>query len=282
MTERTKTHLNPFPAALAVCLALFAVHPAIAESDFSKRVRIVTLNGGWYANEYADGDRGIDLEDTGPFYGAYAQWVETGKFQANLFGYLAPDVNESRVAGLHANADAYFLGNALGTFAAGLDAERISVDMDAGDSIAGLENFGMSDDVTVAIARAGFRFAAAPSSKIRATLFPYGGYAWERDSGELTINPAGPPAYTPEMRIDLDDTLLYPVWGVNLSVRAFYAIELTGKYLAQYRDGDLLDTATAQVNVFLPWNLVASYQYKYMERPAGADSFHLFGVGTAF
>ncbi len=269
------------PTALCV-LTLLAVYPSVAESDFSERVRIATLNAGWYTNEYADTERGLDLGETGPFYGAYAQWVETGKFQANIFGYLAPDVNDARVAGLHANADAYFLGNALGSFAAGLDAERISVDMDSGDSIAGLENFEMRTDVTVAIARAGFRFAVAPSSRIRATLFPYGGYAWERDSGTLTINPAGPPAYTPEMRIDLDDALLYPVWGVNFSVRAFYAIELTGKYLAQYRDEDLLGTATAQVNVFLPWSLVASYQYKFMERSSGNDSYHLFGVGTAF
>jgi hypothetical protein len=275
--------MNTLRILTAICaLALLAVNPSIAESDFSKRVRIATLNAGWYTNEYADQGRGIDLKETGPFYGAYAQWIETGKFQANLFGYLAPDVNDARVAGLHANADAYFLGNALGTFAAGVDGERISVDMDAGNSIAGLENFEMRDDVTVAIARAGFRFAAAPSSKLRATIFPYGGYAWERDDGTLTVNPAGPPEYTPEMRIDLDDALHYPVWGVNLAVRAFYAIELTGKYLAQYRDGDVLASATAQVNVFLPWNLVASYQYKYMERLESADSYHMLGVGTAF
>ncbi len=270
------------PVAALCALAFIAILPSWGETDPSKRVRIATVNAGWYTNEYADEGHGIELEDTGPLYGAYAQWVETGKFQANLFGYLAPDVNESRVAGLHANADAYFLDNPLGCFVAGVDLERVSVDMDAGDSVAGLENFELSDDVTVAIARAGFRASCKPASTLNLSLFPYVGYSLERDSGELTINPAGPPAFTPETRVDLGDTLGYPVWGANLTVRALYAIELTGKYLAQYRDGELLDSATAQVNVFLPGHLVASYQYKYMERSEGADSYHLFGVGTAF
>ena len=268
---------------ITVSAALVAVaFPAFAESDYSKRVRIATVNAGLYANEYCDSDSGIELEDSSPFYGAYLQWVETGKFQANLFGYVAPDVNYSRVSGIHCNADGYFLKNALGAFAAGIDFERIDISMDAGDAIKGLENFGMENAVTFALFRGGFRFSREFSPALSATLFPYGGLTLERVDGEVTVNPMGPPAFTPETTSDISDSLTYFSWGTNLTVRAFHCLELTGKYMMRMRDGDNLSTVTAQANVYLPCHLAATYQFKYMEMPEGSDRYHLFGLGFVF
>lgn len=269
-----------FPLAAALFFIALASLPA--ETDYSKRVRIATVNAGIYSSEYADDAYGIKLSGSGSMFGAFAQWIEQGKFQTNVFAYYAPDVNDSRVAGLHLSADGYFLGNALGCFVAGLDAERISIDMDAGDSIAGLDNFAMENDVTVAIARAGFRFAGRPSPSLSVSLFPYAGAALEQVDGELTLDPAGPPGMTPPMTVDISDKSAYPVWGVNLTMRVFHAFELTGKYLARECEGERLDTLTAQVNAYLPRHFVASYQYKLMDESGGTSSYHLFGIGAAF
>lgn len=273
-------HRIRFPLAAALFCIAIATLPA--ETDYSKRVRIATVNAGIYSSEYADDAYGIKLSGSGVMLGAYAQWIEHGKFQANAFAYYVPDVNDSRVAGLHLNADGYFLANALGCFVAGIDAERISIDMDAGDSIAGLDDFAMENDITVAIARAGFRFTGKPSTNLSVSLLPYAGVALEKVDGELTLDPAGPPAMTPPMAIDISDNSAYPVWGVNLTLRVFHAFELTGKYLARECEGERLDTLTAQVNAYLPLHFVASYQYKLMDETSGTSSYHLFGIGAAF
>lgn len=264
-----------------VALATLAA-PVVAESDYAKRTRIATVNAGIYANEYGDSASGVELEDSAPFYGAYLQWVEAGKFQANLFGYVAPDVNYSRVSGIHCNADGYFLKNALGSAAAGIDFERIDISMDAGDAIGGLESFEMDNAVTFALFRGGFRFAREFGPTLSATLFPYGGVALERVDGEVRVNPMGPPQYTPETAVDISDSLAYFSWGANLTVRAFHFIEVTGKYQMRMRDGDNLSTVTAQANVYMTRHLAATYQYKYMEMTDGSDRYSLFGLGFVF
>lgn len=268
---------------LIASVALGAIaFPAFGEGDYAKRVRIATANAGIYANEYADPGSGLNLEDSAPFYGAYFQWVETGKFQANLFGYVAPDVNYSRVTGVHFNADGYFMKNELGSFAVGIDFERIDISMDAGDAIGGLENFEMDNAVTFALFRGGFRFERELSPMLSMTLFPYGGVTLERVDGEVRVNPMGPPNLTPETTVDISDSLAYFSWGANLTVRAFHVLELTGKYMMRVRDGDALSTVTAQANVYLTRHLAATYQYKYMEMTDGSDRYNLLGLGFVF
>lgn len=268
---------------LIASIALGAItSPAFSESDYAKRIRIATVNAGIYANEYADRASGVELDDSAPFYGAYLQWVEVGKFQANLFGYVAPDVNYSRVSGIHCNADVYFLKDDLGSLAAGIDFERIDVSMDAGNAIPGLESFEMDNAVTFALFRGGYRIARELSPTLSATLFPYVGVTLERVDGEVAVNPMGPPNLTPETTVDISDSLTYFSWGANLTVRAFHALELTGKYLMRMRDGDALSTMTAQANVYLTRHLAATYQYKYMEMEDGSDQYNLLGIGFVF
>ena len=243
-------------------------------------IMLITLNAGMITNSYEG--NGINLKDTGAMYGGYAQYIAIDRFQANVFGYYAPDVNYSAVFGIHANADAYFLNGAWGSLVAGIDYEEISIDMDAGSHVSGLENFELVNDVRFLMFRSGPRFKFRPSERISLTIFPYAAATYERVDGTVTVNPMGPPAFTPETKSDFSDTEYFLSWGVNCSLRAFHFTEFTVKYLGREKKDERLNSWTAQVNIYLPWDMAASYQFKRMDLESGYDQYHLFGIGAVF
>jgi hypothetical protein len=267
-----------------ILLALLCLYPAamLTASDYSEQIRVATVNGGVITNTYKNTKYDLSLKDSGMMTGLYLQWINTKRFQVNFFGYYAPDVNYSRVFGYHANGDVYYLNNYTGSFVTGLDFEGLNINMDAGDHISGLEKFTMKNKVLFMMMRAGYKFKVNSSGNVSLSLFPYAGATRESVWGNIVLNPSGPPAYTPEMKIDISDHENFLSWGVNLSVKLFHFTEFTGKYLARQKDGGRLDSFSFQTNLYLPWNVAVSYQYKNMDLTSGKDIYHLFGVGMYF
>ena len=277
--------MNKFPFSfilVMICAYLMTqAVPAFSEdTNPPDRMRITALYGGVTTNTYKDSAKNISLKDSGFMSGAYLQWIETGLFQANFFGYYAPSVNYSKVYGLHGNIDGYFLSSGIGSFVAGIDIEDININMDAKDNITGLKSFTMKNNVLFGMVRSGYRFAIQPSSALRISFFPYAGATRETVDGDIRMITPRPNA--PETVVDISEKENFFSWGTNLTVNMFHFIDITAKYLGRAKKDDYLNSVTAQATVYVSRYLSVTYQFKYMQLSNGTDTYNLLGVGFIF
>lgn len=254
--------------ALAFCLAA----PAAAET-----LRIISPYLGSITNKYANTAYNLDLADTAQMRGLYAQWINTEKFQANAFYYGAPEVNYSRVTGLHLNLDFYFRPTRAGKWVAGAGLESLNIDMSAGSAIPGLNSFDMDNDVLFYFARAG-RYFYYKKGVLDASLLPYAGYAREKVSGDITMDPPGPGV----VRVAIDDRDSHPLAGLNLNATLAHFIDLQGKWMGRFKNGERLDEYSLMANFYLNRHWGLSYRYKYMEYGSSSNGYHLGGVAYCF
>jgi len=255
---------------LALAAALYT--PASAET-----LRIISPYLGSITNKYADPARGLDLRDTAQMRGLYAQWINTEKFQANAFYYGAPEVNYSRVTGLHLNLDFYFRPTPAGKWVAGAGLETLNIDLSAGNKIAGLNSFDMDNDILFYFARAG-RYFYYKKGLLNASLLPYAGYAREKITGDITMDPPGPGV----VRVNLDDKDGQALAGLNLNATLAHFIDLQGKWMGRFKDGERLDEYSLMANFYLSRHWGLSYRYKYMEYGSSSNGYHLGGVAYCF
>lgn len=256
-------------------LFLAAALPGPASAD---TIRLITPYIGSLTNKYADTDYGLELKDTGEMDGIYAQWINTEKFQVNAFYYGAPNVNYSDVTGLHLNFDYYMKPTKAGKWVAGAGMEDLNIKLSAGRHIAGLASFDMDNDVLFYYARAG-RYFYFKQGLADISLLPYAGYAHERIKGEIRMDPLGP---TPLMAIDIGEKDDHAIAGLNLNAVFAHFIDLQGKWMGRFKDGERLDEYSLMANIYLNRHWGLSYRYKYMEYGSSSNGYHLAGVAYCF
>lgn len=276
----------------AAAIVFAAVIPALAEAADSDSMLISAVYGGAVTNKasFPCGTKGQDtatIKDTGFMTGLYLQWIEVNCFQLNAFLYGAPDVNYSRVLGVHTNADGYFLNGRWGSFAAGIDLEDINIRMKAGSHLSsyGYSDMTMTNNVLFMMARAGARFKIQPLDVLSCTIFPYAGITRETVRGKTEYDlssPYVPAAYRHGDRSFSDDENYFS-WGTNVTFRAFHFLELTAKYLGRAKKGDYMNSVTGQAQVYLTRSFGITWQTKYMEIDKQAyDLYNLLGVSYIF
>lgn len=251
-------------------------------SSSPSMIRIGTLYGGIITNKYEDSSKGISMKDSGFMSGIYGQWIKPETFQANMFGYWSPDVNYSRVLGIHANVDGYFLKKGIATLAAGIDVENIHISMDAGSHVEGLSEFEMENNVFFGMLRTGTVLSFSNSESLGLTVFPYIGFTRQKVSGDVTVDPNGPPMMTPETKTSFSDTDYYLSWGINTTARVSRYAALTAKYLGRAEKDNYMHSFTLQANIYLSRSVFLSYQCKYMELSNGYDLYNIAGIGVTF
>lgn len=261
--------------ALITLLALAGLAAGQAQAE---TIRIVAPYLGSITNEYANEAYHLDLRDTARMEGVYAQWINTKVFQANAFVYRAPDVNYSRVKGLHLNLDFYYKPTAAGKWVAGAGLESLNIDMSAGGNIAGLSAFDLDNTVSFYYARSGryFYFKSGPADF---SMLPYAGYATEKISGEIVMDTPSP---SPARTVDIGDSDSHPIAGLNLNATVWHFIDLQAKWMGRFKDGDRLDEYSALANFYLNRHWGLSYRFKYMEYGSSSNAYHLGGVVYAF
>jgi hypothetical protein len=262
-----------------VILLIAIVLGSTAAKAAAQDIRIVVPYVGVITNEYEDSDKNLDLEDTGLLTGLYFQWVNPEKYQWNAFVYHSPDVNYSTIWGGHFIFDYYFAGDRLGKYVAGAGIELIRIDMDAGDNIMPLQDFTLTNTVTVPYLRAGkyFLFGHGP---VGVSVLPWAGIQPEFYAGDLEFSAVfGPPTPVKE---SFDDSDWYGIAGLNLKINLFRFLDIEGKYQGTFNGDDYRSTWSALVNVFLSRSLGLSYRFKYMETSSGSDLYHLAGAAFVF
>lgn len=256
---------------------LFAALALLPRLSCAETVRVVVPYFGSITDKYANAPYRLDLKDTGGLCGVYAQWINTEKFQANAFYYAAPDVNYSRVDGLHLNFDYYVLPAKNGKYAVGGGLESLRVDLEADHKVAGYSYLALKNDILYYYGRAGRYFYFRPGA-FDVSLLPYAGYAFEKVTGDIYADFTGPGYY----RGDIKDSSSYPVGGVNLGASYRHFIEAQAKWMRRFRSDGPLDDYSLMLNFFVSRRVGLSYRFKYMDEAEGSVSYHMGGVAVAF
>ncbi len=254
-------------------LSLALLLPSVCRAE---TVRVVAPYLGSITHHYESSR--LDLKDTGALRGVYAQWVNTEKFQANAFFYSAPDVNYSRVDGLHLNADYYLLPSRNGKYAVGGGIESLRVDLKADHKITGYDYLSMKNDILYYYGRAGRYFYFRPGA-FDVSVMPYAGYALEDVSGDIYADPAFGP--TPP-RVSIDDSSSYAIGGVNLNASYNHFLEAQAKWMRRFHGDGPLDDCSLMLNFFFTRRFGVSYRFKYMEETSGSVVYHMGGVAITF
>jgi hypothetical protein len=243
-------------------------------------IRIVAPYAGWVNNVYVQASPGgdISLDDTDLMLGLYAQWIRPGSFQANLFAYHAPEVNYSVLSGLHGSLDFYFDLGPVQDLVLGGGAELVSIDMDAGANIAGLDLFGMQNLVTAPFLRVGKQFTFKTGNAELVAL-PWAGAELDFARGDIAMDPVG---FAPLVEMDIDETELYALSGLNLRLVLMRFVQLEAKYSAAFDDQTLLSRASVMANVFVTRTLGLSYRFSYMETSSGSTMYNILGAAVMF
>ncbi|HBA59332.1 MAG TPA: hypothetical protein DCZ92_00635 [Elusimicrobia bacterium] len=237
---------------------------------------MITPYTGYLTNKYASSS--LELKDTGEMNGLYAQWIDTDKFQANIFYYRAPNVNYSLVNGLHLNADYYLLPTKAGKYAVGAGMENLYISLSAGNNIPGQRLFDMDNEVLFCYVRGG-RYFYFKKDKVDLSVMPYAGLARESVNGDLIMERV---ANNPSVTVSLDDKAGYGLLGLNIDAVFAHFLQVQAKWMGRYNAGERLDEYSLMANIFVSRHWGLSYRYKYMEYNSESNEYNLFGVAYSF
>lgn len=250
-----------------------------ASTARAESVRVVVPYLGSIKNVYENDDYGIKLEDSSLMKGLYFQWVDTERYQWNAFVYQASDINYSTLWGGHFVFDYYLGPRGKRDWVIGAGFEIVSLDMDAGDEIAPLLDFKLSNSVYFPFARAGkyFRFKF-PSLAL--SLFPWAGIAPQWVRGEVSFHSSGP--FPPPVNEEIREYDFNGIAGLNMKGVLLHFLEAELKYQAIFGGGDYFSSLAGMVNLFFTRHIGLSYRFRYMETSNGEDTYHIGGVAFVF
>lgn len=255
-------------------LVLFSFTSFAAETE---SFGVIAPYVGRLSSEYSDTAMRVNLKEAGVMTGAYAQWINPKYFQANSFFYLSPKADMTDVAGVHLNADAYPLDLGFAKVVAGLDIEWIKIHTSG--ALTGLESFEMNNNVGTYMPRAGLNIPVKVSDMVTLTAFPYAGATYESVSGDIALDPMGPPT---KRTIGFTSHNTYASFGANLTANIAHFLEIQGKYLTGLKDGGRLDSFGVLLNAYLSKTFALSYRFKHVEFPNRSNEYHLIGLATVF
>ncbi len=255
-----------------ISIKLFILFSLFA-TVFAKDLLIIAPYYGNISNTYTNSKYGLNMEDTQMMDGIYAQFVSPENGQTNIFLYQAPNVNYSKVTGLHALSDWYF--GQGDKWVIGLGYDNIIINMDAGNHIAGLDLFKLDNDVKEVYLRLGKYFSAGEYYGVTTRFLPYLGYGTETVAGSIVLNPSGP---APLMTIPVYSQQNYPLAGLNGHFEFHHFITIDAKHMVMFQTAKNIRTTTIEANLYFTKNLGLTYQYKNMEQTNGSDIYSIAGI----
>lgn len=249
---------------------------------FAADIGIIGVYGGKIGDDFVYKAKGTSLEDSGGFYGLYAQYVKSEKYQGNIFIYKAGDINYGKLSGWHFNFDGYFSAGEKTKYSAGLAAEDINVKINAVNKISGLALFKADKTVNIYLFRGGVNYKSE-WKKIDFSIMPYAGIAVSDLDGYVATDPLGPAPY---VKTDISQKSGYCAAGANITLKPYRFAEFQFKYAEYFRHENKIRNANLSFNFFLSRNFGLSYRYKKinldLEKVKNDISYHMMGLVFAF
>jgi hypothetical protein len=266
-------------ALIAVACVFILSAGLVPRTATARDIRIITPYLGSIRNVYKNDEYRLDLKDSSLLKGLYVQWINTERFQWNLFVYQSSDINYSTLWGGHFIFDYYFGGRGRAKYVAGAGLEIISLDMDAGSHIDGLSDFKLENSIYIPYLRFG-RYFPFDLPAVSLTLLPWAGLQPQFVRGNVSFNFGGP--FPPPVDAEIEENDLYALAGLNARAVVMHFLELEAKYHAAFGAGEYLSTVSTMVNFYLSRRLGLSYRFKFMETGSGSDSYHIGGIAIIF
>jgi hypothetical protein len=255
----------------------------LSKTGSAESIRIITPYLGSIRNVYENKEYGLDLEDSSLLKGLYAQWINTQRFQWNLFVYQSSDINYSTLWGGHFILDYYFGVRGRAKYVAGTGIEFIHLDMNAGSNITGLSDFRLENTVLIPYLRFGRYFPVGrgdPKGGSSVMLLPWIGIQPELVRGDISFNFGGP--FPPPVDEEIKEDTLYAIAGLNARVVLYHFIELEAKYHGTFNAADYFSTVSAMANFYASRHVGFSYRFKFMETSSGSNTYHMGGIAFLF
>ena len=261
----------------AIFLLLFLIAAVYGET-----FRIITPYGGQIENELNG------KKDDAYLNGLYFQWIDSEKFQGNIFVYYSKDINFSNMFGTHAIFDYYFNQNTKTKDVIGIGANYFNIDTEMEGSTTEFESMEMEMDnnIFTPYIRGG-RYFYANYSDFNFSLLPWLGFEYDIVKGDVKgklelNNPFAP------LPIIIDDDIskeyYYLITGLNFKVKYSYFADLKLKYSVKKdlnRD-DWLKNSSIVANIYLSRNWGISYRYKHYEATEGDIDYNIAGISFIF
>jgi len=256
---------------------------ALSKSASAENIRIITPYLGSIRNVYENEEYLLDLEDSELLKGIYVQWINTQRFQWNLFVYQSSDINYATLWGGHFIFDYYFGVRGRAKYVAGTGIEFIRIDMDAGSKISPLSDFRLENTILIPYFRFGRYFPVGkmdPKGSTSVTLLPWIGIQPEFVRGDISFNFGGP--FPPPVDEKIEEDELYAIAGLNARAVLYHFIELEAKYHGTFNTADYFSTVSAMMNLYASRRVGLSYRFKFMEMSSGSNTYHMGGIAFLF
>lgn len=225
-----------------------------------------------------------DLDDSALMKGLYFQWVNTRKYQWNVFFYQSSNLNFSTVWGSHFIFDYYTGYGPRGRTVLGAGFDYIQINTEA-DAIQTITHFVMDNRIYSPYIRAG-RYLDFKLNPHRFSFLFWGGYEHDFLRGDLSFTVPAPAPFVPDIPVEqiLDKEYNYALIGAAFKATVFHFLEFQFKYHKKVdidRD-NTLDYFSILTNVYLSRQWAISYRYKNMEETIGNNIYHIGGIAFVF
>ena len=258
---------------MILILLMFLALPAL-----SYELRVVSPYLGVIKNIYENSDQNLDLEDSSLMKGLYFQWINTERYQWNIFIYQSSDINFSTLWGGHFIFDYYYDVAEKHKSVIGVGFDLIALDMDAGDNITPLSDFELTNNIYVPFVRVG-RYFLFGLGGVDISLLPWIGFEYELVRGKVSFIPPGPPV---PFEDDIDSDIVFSLTGLNMRTVFYRFVEIEAKYSARFNSDDFLSDVSLMSNIYFTRKWALSYRFKYMENVFGSNRYHIWGLAYTF
>lgn len=271
----------PFPKhnlTASIIYFIFLSTLLLSPSLHAKEIRIITPYVGTVKNIHQDNKYNLDLKDSSLLRGLYFQWLNSEKYQWNIFLYNSEDLNYSTLWGVHLIFDYYFNVQEAYKDVIGAGFEFIGLDMKADDNFSPLSNFKMVNNIYVPYIRGG-RYFLFGSNDIKFSILSWLGFESEFVRGDLSFNTPWPPfSKSPKINSDYHFALA----GINLKASICHFFEVKAKHSLRFDSNERLHTTSVMGNLYLHKNWGISYRFKFSENIFGSNTYHMGGVSYIF
>ena len=256
-------------------------------SIYAENIRIITPYLGTINNDMSRTVVGspseLKLDDSSLFKGLFFQYINTEKYQWNVFVYNSEDLNYSSLWGTHFIFDYYLGVKENSKYVIGAGMEFLKMDTETSE-IVPFSNFELSQNIYAPFLRGGKYFYLG-DDKIKYSFMPWAGFEADIIKGDIgfIIPPMG---FAPEIAVsdDVDDDTFYAMAGLSFKVTFYHFIDLKLKYHCKVdlEENDTYDVASSMLNIYFNRSWGISYRGKYMKSAEMENIYHIGGIVYAF
>ena len=269
-------------------IVIFIVVFLFVSSIYAENIRVITPYLGTINNDMSRTVEGnpseLKLDDNSLFKGLFFQYINTEKYQWNVFVYNSEDLNYSSLWGTHFIFYYYLVVKENSKYVIGAGMEFLKMNTETSEIIP-FSDFELSQNIYAPFLRAGKYFYLGDET-IKYSFLPWLGFESDIVRGDIDFTIPGMYPGMPDINVDeaADDDSFYALAGLNFKATFYHFIDLKLKYHCKVdlQESDTYDVASGMLNVYFNRSWGISYRTKYMKSAEMENIYHIGGIVYAF